>query len=61
VLLHGLLMDATVWDEVVAELSPEFRRRTRMKLDCRRMRYYGIAVGVVVSIAWAIVVWVWLS
>lgn len=40
VLLHGL-MDATLWDEVVGELSPEFRWRTRMKLDCRRMRYYG--------------------
>jgi hypothetical protein len=36
-------------------------RRTCMKLDCRRMRYYGLAVGVVVSIAWAIAAWVWLS
>jgi hypothetical protein len=32
-----------------------------MKLDCGRMRYSGIAIGVVVSIAWAIVAWVWLS
>jgi hypothetical protein len=36
-------------------------RRTCMKLDCGRMRYYGIGVGVVVSIAWASVAWVWLS
>jgi pimeloyl-ACP methyl ester carboxylesterase len=25
VLLHGLLMDATLWDEVVGELSPDYR------------------------------------
>lgn len=35
--------------------------RSCMKLGCRRMRYSGIVVGVVVSIAWAVVAWVWLA
>jgi hypothetical protein len=52
----------TFWPVTLNVDPPVSRlRRTCMKLDCRRMRYYGIAVGVVVSIAWAIVAWVWLS
>jgi hypothetical protein len=36
-------------------------RRACMQLDCHRRRYFWLAVGVAVSIAWAIIAWVWLS